>query len=94
MIYTDGGFWKEKKRGTHAYVVTRKGEVVAQDVGWVPAASSFDAEIEALLCALEWLAEHDDMVDKDDVHILIDNKGVIQYIPAIVIWLIPGARSY
>ena len=78
MIYTDGGFWKEKKQGMHAFAITRKGEVIAKDVGWVLAASSFNAEIEALLCALEWLTEHNDMVNKDDVYILIDNKGVIQ----------------
>ena len=78
LIYTDGGFWKEHKRGTYATIVTCAGALLTEHADWVLAASSFDAELAALESALAWLASHDDVIDKEDVHLLIDNKGVIQ----------------
>ena len=78
LIYTDGGFWKEHKRGTYAAIVTRAGAPFTKHADWVLAASSFDAEIAALESALAWLTSHDDIIDKEDVHLLVDNKGVIQ----------------
>jgi hypothetical protein len=48
VVYTDRGFWREKRRGTHAMVATRAGQEISSDVDWVLAASSFDAEIAAL----------------------------------------------
>ena len=78
LIYTDGGFWKEHKRGTYATIVTHAGTSFTEHADWVLAASSFDAELAALESALAWLASHDSIIDKEDVHLLIDNKGVIQ----------------
>ena len=54
------------------------GSSVTEHADWVLAASSFDTELAVLESALAWLATHDDIVDKPDVHLLIDNKGVIQ----------------
>lgn len=79
MIYTDGGFWREKQLGSQTSVITCAGLVVSEHVKWVPEASSFDAEIAALESALDWLCTHDDMIDNHIVHFLIDNKGVIQF---------------
>ena len=78
LIYTDGSFWKEHKWGTYTTIVTHAGASVTEHVDWVLAASSFDAELAALESALAWLASHDNIIDKEDVHFLIDNKGVIQ----------------
>ena len=78
MVYTDGGFWREKCRGTHAMVATRAGQEISSDVDWVLAASSFDTEIAALENAIAWITNHADIIDKDEVYILTDNKGVIQ----------------
>ena len=44
----------------------------------VLAASSYNAKIAALESALSWISEHIDVIDKDDIHLLIDNKSVIQ----------------
>ena len=46
------GFWRERKRGTQASIITRAGREVASDMEWVLATSSFDAEIAALEAAL------------------------------------------
>ena len=78
MIYTDGAYWMEKRKGTAAAIITRGGQVVARDADWCPAASSWDSELTALLLALEWISSHYDMINKKDVRILVDNKGVIQ----------------
>ena len=78
MIYTDSGFWKERRLGAQASVITRVGQVIMEHVEWVLTASSFDAEIAALESAISWLCTHDDMVGSPVVHFLIDNKGVIQ----------------
>ena len=42
------------------------------------AASSYNAKIAALESAPSWIGEHLDVIDKDDIHLLIDNKSVIQ----------------
>ena len=70
MLYTDGSFWKEQKRGSYACIVTRAGAAFTEHVDWTLAASSFDAEMTALESALAWLASHDDIVDNEDVHLL------------------------
>jgi ribonuclease HI len=78
MVHTDGGFWREKCRGTHAMVATWAGQEISSDINWVLAALSFDAEIMALENAIAWVTNHADIIDKDEVYILTDNKGVIQ----------------
>ena len=78
MIYTDGSFWKNDKRGTHAMVATRCGHVVAKEAGWVPAASSFDSELAALLNAISWMVDNSKLITTPDIYFLIDNKSVIQ----------------
>jgi ribonuclease HI len=78
MIYTDGSFWKEKKRGMHAFIATKSGAPIANNVGWVLAASSFNSEIAALLSALNWVNNNIDNIGTDEIYLLIDNKGVIQ----------------
>ena len=78
MIYTDGGFWKNDKRGTHAMVTTRGGHVIAEEAGWVPATSSFDSELAALLNAISWVADNLALITSPNIYFLIDNKSVIQ----------------
>ena len=78
MIYTDGGFWKNDKRGTHAMVATRGGHVIAKEAGWVPAASSFDSELAALLNAISWVVDNSALIASPDIYFLIDNKSIIQ----------------
>ena len=78
MIYTDSGFWKNNKRGTHAMVATQGVRFIAKEAGWVPAASSFDSELAALLNAISWVAENQSLITKPDIFFLIDNKRVIQ----------------
>ena len=78
LIYTDRGFWKNDKRGTHAMVATRGGCVVAKEAGWVPAASSFDSELAALLNAISWVVDNLSLIVTPDIFFLIDNKSVIQ----------------
>ena len=75
MIYTDGGFWKNNKRGMHAMV---GGRVIAKEAGWVPAASSFDSELAVLLNAISWVADNLALITKPNIFFLIDNKSVIQ----------------
>ena len=78
MIYTNGGFWKNDKRGTHAMVATQGGCIIATEAGWVPAASSFDSELAALLNAISWVADNLALITKPDIFFLINNKSVIQ----------------
>jgi ribonuclease HI len=78
MIYTDGAYWDEKQCSTAAAVITRGGLVVAWDADWCPATSSWDLELTALLLMLEWVSHHLDIIDKDSICLLIDNKSVIQ----------------
>ena len=78
LIYMDGGFWKEHKCSTHAAIITCAGISVTEHMDWLLAASSFDAELAALESTLAWLASHDNIVNKDDVHLLVNNKGIIQ----------------
>ena len=78
MIYTDGRFWKNDKRGTHAMVATQGGRVIAKEAGWVPAASSFDSELAALLNAISWVADNIALITKPDIFFLVNNKSVIQ----------------
>ena len=78
MIYTDSGFWKNEKRGTHAMVTTRGGHVIAKEARWVPAASSFDSELVALLNAISWVVDNSALITTPDIYFLIDNKSVIQ----------------
>ena len=78
MIYTDGGFWKNNKRGTHAMVATRGSCIIAEEAGWVPAASSFDSELAALLNVISWVVDNSALITTPDVYFLIDNKSVIQ----------------
>ena len=78
MIYTDGGFWKNDKRGTHAMVATQGGHIVAKEARWVPAASSFDSELAALLNAISWVVDNATLITTPDIYFLIDNKSVIQ----------------
>ena len=59
-------------------VATWAGQEISSDVDWVLTASSFDAEITALENAIAWITNHADIIDKDEVYILTDNKGVIQ----------------
>jgi ribonuclease HI len=78
MIYTDSAYWDEKRHGTAAAVITRGGLVVTWDADWCPATSSWDSELTALLLTLEWVSQHLDIIDKDSICFLIDNKSVIQ----------------
>ena len=78
MIYTDGGFWKNNKRGTYAMVTTRGSHVIAEETGWVPAASSFDSEPVALLNAISWVVDNSALITSPDIYFLIDNKSIIQ----------------
>ena len=78
MIYMDSGFWREQRLGAQASVITRARQVIMEHVEWVLAASSFDAEIAALESAISWLCTHDDMIGTPTIHLLVDNKGVIQ----------------
>ena len=64
--------------GTHAMVAMRAGQEISSDVDWVLAASSFDAKIAALENAIAWITNHAGIIDKDEVYILTDNKGVVQ----------------
>lgn len=59
-------------------VATRVGQEILSDVDWVLAASSLDAEITALENAIAWVTNHADIIDKDEVYILTDNKGVVR----------------
>ena len=59
-------------------VATRGGCIVAEEVGWVPAASSFDSELAALLNAISWVVDNSALITTPDVYFLIDNKSVIQ----------------
>ena len=78
MIYTDGGFWKNDKRGTHTMVATQGGHIIAEEAGWVPAASSFNLELAALLNAISWVVDNSALITSPDIFFLIDNKSVIQ----------------
>ena len=78
LIYTDGSFWKNDKRGTHAMVATQGGHAVVREAGWVPAASSFDSELAALLNAISWVVDNIALITTPDIFFLIDNKSVIQ----------------
>jgi ribonuclease HI len=78
MIYTDGTYWAKTRHGTSAAVITRGSQVVARDTDWRPATSSWDSELTALLLALEWVSQHLDIIDKDNICLLINNQGVIQ----------------
>src|SRR6266576_6404425 len=77
VIYTDRGYWKDKRLGCAAYVVWENGHFTEADSAFCPAASSYDAEIVALGMALEWLMRNQDKV-RTTLWIFIDNKGVIQ----------------
>ena len=78
MIYTDGSFWKNDKRGTHAMVAMRGRCIIAKEAGWVPATSSFDSELAALLNAISWVVDNLALIMTHDIFFLIDNKSVIQ----------------
>ena len=78
LIYTNSGFWKNDKRGTHAMVATRGGHVIAKEAGWVPAASSFDSELVVLLNAISWVVDNLSLITTPDIFFLINNKSVIQ----------------
>ena len=78
MIYTDSSFWKNDKRGTHAMVATRGGHVIAKEAGWVPAASSFDSELVALLNVVSWVVDNSTLITAPNIYFLIDNKSIIQ----------------
>jgi ribonuclease HI len=86
MVYTDGGFWREKHRGTHAMVATWVGQEISSDIDWVLVVSSFDTEIAVLENAIAWVTNHADIIDKDEVYILTDNKGVIQSFLQLQLW--------
>ena len=86
MIYTDSSFWKNDKRGTHAMVATRGGCIIAEEAGWVPAASSFDSKLAALLNAISWLVENLVLITTPNIYFLIDNKSIIQSFLQMHIW--------
>ena len=77
VIYTDGGYWKDKRVGCATYVVWENGHYMEADSSFCPAASSYDAEIVTLGMVLEWLMHNQDRIRKT-LQIFIDNKGVIQ----------------
>ena len=86
MIYTNGGFWKNDKRGTHAMVATRGGCIIAKEAGWVPAASSFDSELAALLNPISWVVDNSTLITTPNIYFLINNKSVIQSFLQMHIW--------
>ena len=73
LIYTNGGFWKNNKRGTHAMVATQGGHIIAKEAGWVLAASSFNSELAALLNAISWVVANLPLIMTPDIFFLIDN---------------------
>ena len=78
LIYTNGRFWKNDKRGTHAMVATQGGRIIAKEAGWVLATSSFDSELAALLNAISWVADNLALIATPDIFFLINNKSMIQ----------------
>ena len=75
MIYTDGGFWKGNKRGTHAVVATQGGRIIAQEARWVLATSSFDSEIVALLNTISWVVDNELLIMQMDIFFLVDKRA-------------------
>lgn len=58
LIFTDRSYWRRQRSGQSAFIVYANGVPINSDFHRCPAASSFDAEIEALLSALQWFSAH------------------------------------
>ncbi len=59
-VYTDGGFSFKKKQGSWAYVVVRKGKVIASDSGLMEyeGVTSQQSEMKAIISALGFLSDN------------------------------------
>ena len=76
LLYSDGGFWRKKRYGTAAFTAQRDTLFLDDDVSTCAAVSSFDAELQALLAALQWLDENWSP-SHPQVYILVDNQAVL-----------------
>ena len=75
VIFTDGAFWAQSRRGAAAIVVWKNGAWLEERVEWCAAASSYDAELAAIEMAFTRAL---DFEDTNCVSIITDNKAAIQ----------------